>query len=210
MGKGVPSWARAHEGGSRAPRLARHTVPRLQAPHPLRTRPQRYARSHAHSLTAAQDAPDADTARTTELQSLKRLVEDIYEGDVCGGFREFRLMSRAGPWCRALVQGRGAGPWWRAGPWWAPRAGWPAWGQPGARSGAEGRLRRANPPKPVPPCSRRRYCSEEPAWAGAVEMLDQKDGAGWGLLQQMVDCRKGELAGSVTARGLLESCKWFE
>ena len=30
------------------------------------------------------------------------------------------------------------------------------------------------------------------------------------LLQQMVDCRKGELAGSVTARGLLESCKWFE
>ena len=75
---------------------------------------------------------------------------------------------------------------------------------------AEGRLRRANPPKPVPPCSRRRYCSEEPAWAGAVEMLDKKDGAGWGLLQQLVDCRKGELAGSVTARGLLESCKWFE
>ena len=85
-------------------------MPRLQAPRPLRTRPQRYARSHAHSLTAAQDAPDADTARTTELQSLKRLVEDIYEGDVCGGFREFRLMSRAGPWCRAVVQGRGAGP----------------------------------------------------------------------------------------------------
>ena len=185
-------------------------MPRLQAPHPLLTRPQPYARSHAHSLTAAQDAPDADTARTTELQSLKRLVEDIYEGDVCGGFRECRLMSRAGPWCRAvvesraMVQGRGAGS------WWTRRADWPAWGQPGARSGAEGRLRRANPPKPVPPCSRRRYCSEEPAWAGAVEMLDKKDGAGWGLLQQLVDCRKGELAGSVTARGLLESCKWFE
>ena len=81
-------------------------MPRLQAPHPLLTRPQPYARSHAHSLTAAQDAPDADTARTTELQSLKRLVEDIYEGDVCGGFRECRLMSRAGPWCRAVVQGR--------------------------------------------------------------------------------------------------------
>ena len=105
---------------------------------------------------------------------------------------------------RAMVQGRGAGS------WWTRRADWPAWGQPGARSGAEGRLRRANPPKPVPPCSRRRYCSEEPAWAGAVEMLDKKDGAGWGLLQQLVDCRKGELAGSVTARGLLESCKWFE
>ena len=29
------------------------------------------------SSAAAQDAPDADTARTTELQSLKRLVEDI-------------------------------------------------------------------------------------------------------------------------------------
>ena len=43
-----------------------------------------------------------------------------------------------------------------------------------------------------------------------MEMLDQNDGAGWGLLQQLVDCRKGELAGSVTARGLLESCKWFE
>ena len=41
-------------------------------------------------------------------------------------------------------------------------------------------------------------------------MLDKKDGAGWGLLQQLGDCRKGELAGSVTARGLLESCKWFE
>ena len=38
-----------------------------------------------------------------------------------------------------------------------------------------------------------------------MAMLDEKDGAGWGLLQQLVDCRKGELAGSVTARGLLES-----
>ena len=48
-----------------------------------------YSLTHSYFLTAAQDAPDADTARTTELQSLKRLVEDIYEGDVCGGFREY-------------------------------------------------------------------------------------------------------------------------
>lgn len=84
-------------------------------------------------------------------------------------------------------------------------------GQPEPCSGAESSLGRASCwPKPVPPCFRHRYCSEEPAWAGAVAMLDEKDGAGWGLLQQLVDCRKGELAGSVTARGLLESCKWFE
>ena len=84
-------------------------------------------------------------------------------------------------------------------------------GQPEACSGAESSLRGASWPKAVPPpCFRHRYCSEEPAWAGAVAMLDEKDGAGWGLLQQLVDCRKGELAGSVTARGLLESCKWFE
>ena len=90
---------------------------------------------------AAQDAPDANTARSTELQALKRLVEDIYEGDM-GQFRE--------------------------------------------------------------------YCAAEPAWSGAVEMLDEDEGAGWALLQQLVDCRKGELAGSVSAQSLLESCAWFQ
>ena len=85
---------------------------------------------------------------------------------------------------------------------------WPAWGS--LRHALALRAAKASWPKAVPPCFRHRYCSEEPAWAGAVAMLDEKDGAGWGLLQQLVDCRKGELAGSVTARGLLESCKWFE
>ena len=89
-----------------------------------------------------QDAPDADTARSQELQALKRLIEDIYEGDVAGAFRE--------------------------------------------------------------------YCVAEPAWAGAVEMLDADGGAGWELLQQLVDCRKGELTNSVSAQGLLDSNAWFQ
>ena len=103
--------------GSRATPRTPHSAaapgaaPPAHPPAALRTEPRALP-------TAAQDAPDADTARTTELQSLKRLVEDIYEGDVCGGFRECRLMSRAGPWCRAVVQGlggeqgRGREPWW--------------------------------------------------------------------------------------------------
>lgn len=95
------------------------------------------------ATAAAQDAPDkADSARSTEQQALKRLIEDIFGGDVRGEFRD--------------------------------------------------------------------YCAEEPAWAGAVAMLDEDDGAGWELLQQLVDCRRGELAGSVSAQSLLDSSKWFQ
>jgi len=96
------------------------------------------------AAAAAQDAPDEATgaARSTEQQALKRLIEDVFGGDVRGAFRD--------------------------------------------------------------------YCAEEPAWAGAVAMLDEEGGAGWALLQQLVDCRKGELAGSVSAQGLLEECKWFQ
>ena len=98
------------------------------------------------ATATAQDAdqalPSASTARSTEQQALKRLIEDIFGGDVRGEFRG--------------------------------------------------------------------YCAEEPAWAGAVAMLDEDGGAGWELLQQLVDCRRGELAGSVSAQSLLESSKWFQ
>ena len=56
----------------------------------------------------------------------------------------------------------------------------------------------------------REYCAEEPAWVGAVAMLDEQDAAGWELLQQLVDCRRGELAGSVSAQSLLDSNAWFK
>ena len=95
------------------------------------------------ATATAQDAPDkAENVRSTEQQALKRLIEDIFGGDVRGEFRD--------------------------------------------------------------------YCAEEPAWAGAVAMLDEDGGAGWELLQQLVDCRRGELAGSVSAQSLLDSSKWFQ
>ena len=77
-----------------------------------------------------------------DLQSLKRLVEDVFDGDVCEGFRG--------------------------------------------------------------------YCVEEPSWAGAVELLDEADGAGWRVVQALVDCRdaSSERCQDVSAERLLES-PWF-
>ena len=85
----------------------------------------------------------AGAAPPSDLQSLKRLVEDVFSGDVKGAFRS--------------------------------------------------------------------YCAEEAAWAAAVELLDEKEGAGWDVLQRLVDCRDAtsEAAKGVSAAELLES-PWFE
>jgi len=44
----------------------------------------------------------------------------------------------------------------------------------------------------------RQYCQDEPDWQAAVELLEQDDGAGWALLQQLVGGGRSaaELAGS--------------
>jgi len=54
----------------------------------------------------------------------------------------------------------------------------------------------------------RTYCVEEPSWASAVALLDERDRAGWSLLQQLVDCHKSDTAKGVTALSLLES-EWL-
>ena len=56
----------------------------------------------------------------------------------------------------------------------------------------------------------RDYVCEEPAWELAAEMLDEKDRAGWELLQQLITCRDAasEQAKCVSALALLES-SWF-
>mmetsp|Transcript_4582 Transcript_4582/g.9970 ORF Transcript_4582/g.9970 Transcript_4582/m.9970 type:complete len:398 (+) Transcript_4582:349-1542(+) len=54
----------------------------------------------------------------------------------------------------------------------------------------------------------REYCVAEPDWAEAVAVLDEKDRAGWALLQKLVDCHKPEAISRVTASDLLNS-RWF-
>ena len=78
----------------------------------------------------------------TDMQSLKRLVEDVFASDVCGQFRE--------------------------------------------------------------------YCMEEAAWAPAVALLDEAGGAGWRLVQQLVECRdaNSEEAEGASCQRLLTS-PWF-
>lgn len=89
---------------------------------------------------AAQDAPDAMVLRRTDQQGLKDLIEDAFDGDVRGQFRN--------------------------------------------------------------------YCNQEPSWKGAVQMLDAQYGAGWGLIQGLINCRKDD-AEPLSAQSLLESCVWF-
>lgn len=79
----------------------------------------------------------------TDMQSLKRLVEDVFDGDVCDAFRS--------------------------------------------------------------------YCEEEAAWAPAVELLDEGGGAGWKVVQMLVECRDAsseESEGASCERAL--SSAWFD
>ena len=116
VGEGVPSrrggpeWARAHEAGGRAPRLARHTAPRLQAPHPLLTRPQPYARSHAHSPPRHRTRP-MRTRRAPRSSNLSSGWSRTSTRATCAGASASAGSCRepahgAGPWCRALVESR--------------------------------------------------------------------------------------------------------
>ena len=92
---------------------------------------------------AAADERARANAPPLDVQSLKRLVEDVFSGDVCGEFRT--------------------------------------------------------------------YCLEEPAWQGAVGLLDEADKSGWKLIQSLVECRdaSSERCEGVSAAQLLES-PWFE
>ena len=93
---------------------------------------------------AASAADDGDGGgRPVDLQALKRLVEDVFAGDVCGDFRE--------------------------------------------------------------------HCASEPEWAAGVELLDEAGGAGWELIQELVDCRdaKAAAASGVSCASALES-RWFK
>ena len=95
---------------------------------------------------SAASAPDADVSlqtRSADLQSLKRLIEDVFVGDVCSRFRQ--------------------------------------------------------------------YCMEESEWADAVILLDEEEGAGWKLVQSLVDCGlypSSDAVKPITARSLLTS-SWF-
>ena len=91
---------------------------------------------------AAADEAARANAPPLDIQSLKRLVEDVFAGDVGGEFRT--------------------------------------------------------------------YCLEEPAWQGAVGLLDEADRAGWKLIQSLVECRdaSSERCEGVSAAKLLES-PWF-
>ena len=55
----------------------------------------------------------------------------------------------------------------------------------------------------------RDYCAEEPGWEAAVALLDEGGGAGWDLLQSLVDCHTPAAAGSVSAQSLLDSSGWL-
>jgi len=88
----------------------------------------------------ADAAGDVRRAQSVELQALKRLVEDVFEDDLQGGFRE--------------------------------------------------------------------YCCEEPGWAEAVDLLDERGRAGWKLLQQLVDCHLPDAVSRVSAKDLVGS-EWF-
>jgi len=55
----------------------------------------------------------------------------------------------------------------------------------------------------------RDYCAEEPGWEVAVALLDEGGGAGWDLLQSLVDCHTPAAAGSVSAQSLLDSSVWL-
>ena len=93
--------------------------------------------------SALSDEAAREKAPPTDVQSLKRLVEDVFVGDVCGEFRA--------------------------------------------------------------------YCLEEPAWQGAVELLDDADRSGWKLIQSLVECRdaSSERCEGVSAAKCLESA-WFD
>ena len=92
---------------------------------------------------ATQDAPDAPTERSLKQQALKRLIDDVFDGDVRGAFRE--------------------------------------------------------------------YCAEEPALAAAIAMLDGMSApAGSCCKGWSIAVARGELVGSVSAQGLLDSCSWFK
>ncbi|KOO28836.1 ATP binding, partial [Chrysochromulina tobinii] len=83
-------------------------------------------------------------SRPTDLQSLKRLIEDVFSGDASFAFRD--------------------------------------------------------------------YCAQEPEWLTAVEMLDEADGAGWALVQALVDCGRmpaAEAVQAISAKSLLMS-PWFD
>ena len=84
---------------------------------------------------------DAD-GPPTDLQSIKRLVEDVFAGDVCGEFRA--------------------------------------------------------------------YCNEEAAWAAGVALLDESNGAGWRIVQQLAECRDATSEGAegASCQRLLQS-PWF-
>ena len=85
--------------------------------------------------------PEPSAPGAVEMQGLKRLVEDVFDGDVAGAFRS--------------------------------------------------------------------YAEQEAGWEEACVLLAEKEGAGWALVQQLVDCRLPESAGRITASELLESA-WFK
>ena len=55
----------------------------------------------------------------------------------------------------------------------------------------------------------RAYAEQEARWEEACALLAEKEGAGWALLQQLVDCRLPDSAGRITSSALLESA-WFK
>ena len=85
--------------------------------------------------------PDPEAPGAVEMQGLKRLVEDVFDGDAQGAFRA--------------------------------------------------------------------YAEQEAGWEEACDLLAEKEGAGWALLQQLVDCRLPDSAGRITSSALLESA-WFK